>query len=55
MFETELVGLAPVDIDCMCVTSEYPVYCVKPDKALPEYVKLLFRTAVFAKLLNSMI
>ncbi|PIP37759.1 MAG: hypothetical protein COX19_15860 [Desulfobacterales bacterium CG23_combo_of_CG06-09_8_20_14_all_51_8] len=49
------IGLARDDIDCMCVTSEFPVYSVNIDKVLPEYVKLLFRTTIFKKLLNSMI
>ena len=26
------------------VSSEYPVYRIKPEKAEPEYIKLLFRT-----------
>ena len=41
------IGLAPDDIECMCVTSEFPAYSVKSDRALPEYVKLLFRTKAF--------
>lgn len=49
------IGLAPDDIECMCVTSEFPAYSVKSDRALPEYVKLLFRTKAFTILLNSMI
>lgn len=49
------IGLAPDDVECMCVTSEFPAYSVKSDRALPEYVKLLFRTKAFTILLNSMI
>lgn len=49
------IGLAPDDIDFMCVTSEFPIYAVDTLKAHPEYVKLLFRTPAFKKLLNSMI
>ncbi len=49
------IGLAPDDIDCMCATSEFPNYTVNTAKAHPEYVKLLFRTAAFKNLLNSMI
>lgn len=49
------IGLAPDNIDFMCVTSEFPIYSVNKEKAHPEYVKLLFRTAAFMKLLNSMI
>jgi len=49
------IGLAPNNIDCMCVTSEFPVYSVDFEKTDSGYVKLLFRTIVFKKLLNSMI
>ena len=49
------IGLAPDDIEGMCVTSEFPVYSVKTDRATPGYVKLLFRTMAFRKLLDSMI
>lgn len=49
------IGLAPDDIDYMCVTSEFPVYSVDFKKTDSGYVKLLFRTGAFKKLLNSMI
>lgn len=49
------IGLAPDDIECMCVTSEFPVYSVDFQKTDSGYVKLLFRTVAFKKLLNSMI
>jgi len=49
------IGLAPGDLDAMCATSEFPIYSVDIKKAHPEYVKLLFRTTAFKKLLNSMI
>lgn len=49
------IGLAPDDIDRMCVTSEFPVYSVDFKTTDPGYVKLLFRTAAFKKILNSMI
>jgi type I restriction enzyme S subunit len=49
------IGLAPVGIDDMCVTSEFPVYSVNTDEALPEYIKLLFRTEAFTRMLNAMI
>lgn len=49
------IGLAPDDIEFMCVTSEFPVYSVNTLEALSGYVKLLFRTVAFKKLLNSMI
>lgn len=49
------IGLAPDDIDYMCVTAEFPVYSVDFQMADSGYVKLLFRTTAFKKLLNSMI
>lgn len=49
------IGLAPDDIECMCVTSEFPVYSVDFQEADSGYVKLLFQTTAFKKLLNSMI
>lgn len=49
------IGLAPDDTDCMCVTSEFPAYSVDFQKTDSGYVKLLFRTVAFKKLLNSMI
>lgn len=49
------IGLAPDDIEYMCVTSEFPVYSVNLQKTDSGYVKLLLRTVAFKKLLNSMI
>ena len=49
------IGLAPNDIDRMCATSEFPVYSVDEGRVVPEYVKLLFRTSSFKRILNSMI
>lgn len=49
------IGLAPNDIECMCVTSEFPVYSVVLKEADPGYVRLLFCATAFKKLLNSMI
>ena len=49
------IGLAPDGIERICVTSEFPVYAVDESKADPVFVKLLFRTDVFMRVLNSMI
>ena len=49
------IGLAPKGVERICVTSEFPVYSVDADKAEPAFVKLLFRTAAFKRILNSMI
>ncbi|MDT3457456.1 restriction endonuclease subunit S [Stenotrophomonas pavanii] len=49
------IGCAPNDIPLMCVTAEFPVYSVNDSEADSNYVKLLFRTDAFRKILNSMI
>jgi len=49
------IGVVPPSLPKIAVSSEYPVYHVRPDIALPEYVKLLFRTAAFRQQINSMI
>lgn len=49
------IGVAPDTIPNMCVTSEFPVYTVQDSYAASDYVKLLFRTRAFMRLLNSMI
>ncbi len=49
------IGIAPDSIENMCATSEFPVYAVDADDANPDYVKLLFRTGAFRRILNSMI
>ena len=49
------IGLAPDNVGVICVTSEFPVYAVDARNAEPVFVKLLFRTAAFKRILNSMI
>ena len=49
------IGLAPDNIELICVTSEFPVYAVDVCNAEPAFVKLLFRTTAFKRILNSMI
>jgi len=49
------IGVVPNSMPTVAVSSEYPVYRVRPDVALPEYVKLLFRTVPFRQQINSMI
>jgi type I restriction enzyme, S subunit len=49
------IGVVPSSLPTIAVSSEYPVYRVRPNVALPEYVKLLFRTAAFRQQINSMI
>ena len=49
------IGIVPPEISRVAVSSEYPVYKVSLDIALPSYIKLLFRTSYFRRALNSMI
>ena len=49
------IGIAPDDIPNMCATSEFPIYRVDLNKAEPDYIKILFQTQAFRRLLNSMI
>lgn len=49
------IGVVPPEMPKVAVSSEYPVYRVRPEVALPEYVKLLFRTNAFRRQINSMI
>lgn len=48
------IGLVPEGIENACVTSEFPAYYVRLDLADPQYIKILFRTKVFRRILNSM-
>lgn len=49
------IGVVPSSMPRVAVTSEFPVYRVRKDIALPEYIKLLFRTKVFRQQINNMI
>jgi hypothetical protein len=49
------IGVVPSSLPKVAVSSEYPVYHVRAGVALPEYVKLLFRTSAFRQQINSMI
>jgi type I restriction enzyme S subunit len=49
------IGIIPNDLRQVAVSSEYPVYEVKQDVALPEYIQLLFRTNHFRHYINSLI
>jgi type I restriction enzyme S subunit len=49
------IGVVPSSLPKIAVSSEYPVYDVRTAVALPEYVKLLFRTSTFRQQINSMI
>lgn len=49
------IGIVPPELPLVAVSSEFPVYQVKPDIADPQYITLLFRTAAFRRTINSMI
>ena len=49
------IGIVPESMPSVAVTSEFPVYGVRKNIALPSYIRLLFRTEFFRKTINSMI
>lgn len=49
------IGVVSDEIGTAAVSSEYPVYRIKPETALPQYIRLLFRTSFFRDAINSMI
>jgi type I restriction enzyme S subunit len=49
------IGIVPENMPTVAVTSEFPVYSVRDDVALPMYIKLLFRTDFFQRTINGMI
>ncbi len=49
------IGVVPASMPAVAVSSEYPVYQVRPDVADPEYITLLFRTAHFRGIINGMV
>jgi type I restriction enzyme, S subunit len=49
------IGIIPDELGRVCVSSEYPVYAVDTKIAEARYVKLLFRTDIFRRKINSMI
>lgn len=49
------IGVVPSSMPEIAVSSEYPVYHVRPEVGLPEYIQLVFRTDTFCKQINSMI
>lgn len=49
------IGIVPAEIPVAAVTSEFPVYRIKKDLALSEYVQLVFRTEHFRRIINGMV
>lgn len=49
------IGVVPDSLPRIAVSSEFPVYHVRPNVAFPHYVRLLFRTEAFRRQINSLI
>ena len=49
------IGIIPAAISVATVTSEFPVYHIKKDVALSEYIHLVFRTEHFRRIINGMV
>lgn len=49
------IGILPDKFPVVTVTSEFPVYRIKKDVAVSEYIQLVFRTEHFRKIINGMV
>lgn len=49
------IGIVPDTLPSVAVSSEFPVYHVQSDIALPRYIELLVRTEGFRRQINSLI
>ena len=49
------IGIVPDKFSVVTVTSEFPVYQIRRDVALPEYIQLVFRTNHFRTIINGMV
>ena len=49
------IGIIPSSVPIATVTSEFPVYRIRKDIALPEYIQLVFRTRHFRAIISGMI
>ncbi len=49
------IGIVPTEIPVATVTGEFPVYRIKKDAALSEYIQLVFRTEHFRRIINGMV
>ena len=49
------IGIVPENVAIATVTSEFPVYRIKKDVALSEYIQLVFRTEHFRRIINGMV
>lgn len=49
------IGIVPEKFPVITVTTEFPVYQIKNDAALSEYIQLVFRTEHFRRIINGMV
>lgn len=49
------IGIVPDEFPIAAVTSEFPVYRIKKEVAVSEYIQLVFRTEHFRKIINGMV
>ncbi len=49
------IGIVPPTLTAAAVSSEYPVYQINPAVASPEYIRVLFRSAPFRRLINALV
>lgn len=49
------IGIVPAEWTTAAVSSEFPIYRIRPEVALPGYLTLLLRSAPFKRLLNSLV
>ncbi len=49
------IGIVPPQVPIATVTSEFPVYRIRKDVAVSEYIQLVFRTQHFRRIINGMV
>ena len=49
------IGIIPAEWTTAAVSSEFPIYRIRPEVALPGYLTLLLRSVPFKRLLNSLV
>lgn len=49
------IGIIPEDYEYVTMSSEYPIYKIRQEYALSQYIQLLLRTSFFRDTINSMI
>ncbi len=49
------IGIIPESLPRVAVSSEFPVYAIRAEVALPAYIKILFRSAQFQRLIQRLV